>query len=328
MAEKSIVVEQETVGLKKIKLNYKLIFSLSLPLILFLMWLVISFLEPRFFTLNNISNLGRQTAIIAIVAIGQTYVIITKGIDLSVGSTLGISCITSAMLLVSGVSIFMTFVIILAMGLLIGLLNGFIIYDMKITPFIATLGTMTIVRGATLLFSEGKIISGVPREFIQIANSDIFGIPYLIVILFIISVIFMVILRYTVFGRNLFAIGSSDEAARLSGVSVRTTTYGAYMISGLLSALAGLLMTSRLASGVPTAGTSYELDAIASSVIGGASLFGAQGSVIGTIIGSLIMSTLRNAGNLLRIEPFWLQIAIGALLIIVVFFDQIQKKRS
>ncbi|WP_413303540.1 ABC transporter permease [Bacillus sp. 1P10SD] len=328
MAEKSVVVEQKPVSIKKFKINYKLFFSVSLPLILILMWLVISIMEPRFFTFNNMSNLGRQTAIIAIVAIGQTYVIITKGIDLSVGSTLGISCIASAVLLVSGVPIFLTFVIVLAMGLLIGLLNGFIIYDMKITPFIATLGTMTIVRGATLLVSDGKIISGIPRNFTKIANSDILGIPYLIFILFIVSVIFMVILRYTVFGRNLFSIGSSDEAARLSGVSVRITTYGAYMISGVLSSLAGLLMTSRLASGVPTAGTSYELDAIASSVIGGASLFGAQGSVIGTIIGSLIMSTLRNAGNLLRIEPFWLQIAIGALLIIVVFFDQIQKKRS
>ncbi|WLR51662.1 ABC transporter permease [Bacillus tianshenii] len=315
-------------GAKKINFDMKLLFKLSLPLILLLMWLVITFLEPRFMSFNNMANLGRQTAIIAIVAIGQTFVIITRGIDLSVGSTLGLSCVVSALLLVSGVSILATVVLVTLLGMMIGLLNGVLVYDMKITPFIATLGTMTMVRGATLMSSEGRIIAGVPSEFTSISNSTVFGIPYMIFILFLVGVIFMVVLRFTIFGRNLFAIGSSDEAARLSGVSVRRTTYGAYMISGALSGVAGILMTSRLASGVPTAGQMYELDAIASAVIGGASLFGAQGSVIGTVIGSLIMSSLRNAGNLLGIEPFWLQIAIGALLVIVVFFDQLQKNRG
>ncbi|MCM3161438.1 ABC transporter permease [Metabacillus litoralis] len=328
MDEKTVVVNNSRKSQSMLNLNLNFLLKISLPLILLLMWLVITLIDPVFISFNNLTNLGRQTAIIAIVAIGQTFVIITKGIDLSVGSTLGLSCVVSALLLVSGIPIMLTIIVVTVIGIVIGLINGLIIYDMKITPFIATLGMMTMVRGATLLSSDGEIVSGMPRSFTRIANSEIFGIPYLILILVAICIIFMCVLRFTVFGRNLFAIGSSDEAALLSGVNVRMTTYGAYMISGGLSALAGILMTSRLASGVPTAGQMYELDAIASAVIGGASLFGAQGSVIGTVFGSFIMTTLRNAGNLLGIEPFWLQIAIGALLVIVVFFDQLQKKRG
>ncbi|WP_270179780.1 ABC transporter permease [Alkalihalobacillus sp. CinArs1] len=300
----------------------------SLPLVLLAMWVVMFFLNPNFLSVDNLSNLGRQTAIIGIVAIAQTLVIITKGIDLSVGATLGISSVISAQLLVSGTSVWVTILAIILVGLMIGVLNGMLVYDAKITPFIATLGTMTIVRGATLLTSDGRIISGLPSEVTKIAELSILGIPSLLFILLIIAVLGALMIRYTVFGRNLFSIGSSEESARLSGVNVRITTYGAYGIAGVLSAIAGFLLTTRLASGIPTAGEGYELDAIASAVIGGASLFGAQGSIIGTVIGSFIMSTLRNAGNLLGIQPFWLQIAIGVLLLAVVFFDQLQKRRS
>lgn len=302
--------------------------KLSLPLVLLAMWVVMFFLNPNFLSVDNLSNLGRQTAIIGIVAIAQTLVIITKGIDLSVGATLGISSVISAQLLVGGASIWVTVFAIMLVGLLIGVLNGMLVYDAKITPFIATLGTMTIVRGATLLTSDGRIISGLPKDVTKIAELSVFGIPFLLFILLIIAILGALMIRYTVFGRNLFSIGSSEESARLSGVNVRITTYGAYGIAGVLSAIAGFLLTTRLASGIPTAGEGYELDAIASAVIGGASLFGAQGSIIGTVIGSFIMSTLRNAGNLLGIQPFWLQIAIGILLLAVVFFDQLQKRRS
>lgn len=302
--------------------------QLSLPFIMLIMWLIIFLLEPRFLSSVNLANLGRQTAIIAIVAIAQTFVIITRGIDLSVGATLGLASVVSAQMLVDGHSVLVTVIAITLIGVLVGWVNGVIVYDAKITPFIATLGTMTILRGATLVTSEGKIISGVPREIAKIAESTVLGIPSLLFILLVIAVIGSVVLKYTVFGRNLFSLGSSEEAARLSGVNVRLVTYGAYTIAGGLSAIAGFLLTARLASGIPTAGEGYELDAIAAAVIGGASLFGAQGSIIGTVLGSFIMSTLRNAGNLLGVEPFWLQIAIGILLVIVVFFDQFQKRRS
>lgn len=298
----------------------------GLLLIMLFMWLLVFLFEPRFMSFENLSNLGRQTTIIAIVAIGQTFVIITKGIDLSVGSTVGLISVVTAKLLVSGMPVVPTLLIALLIGAIVGLVNGVIVYDAKITPFIATLGMMTVLRGATMMSSEGRLISNVPKSITKIAESTLFGIPYLLFILLIIAIIGTIVIKYTVFGRNLFAIGSSEESSRLSGVNVRLTTYGAYMVSGLLSAIAGFLLTSRLASGIPTAGTGYELDAIASSVIGGASLFGAQGSIVGTVIGSFIMSTLSNAGNLLGVQPFWLQIAVGTLLIVVVFFDQIKKR--
>ncbi|TVX96254.1 ABC transporter permease [Cohnella terricola] len=298
----------------------------TLPLIMVLMWLIVFMFEPRFLSFENLSNLGRQTSIIAIVAIAQTFVIITRGIDLSVGSTVGLASIISAKLLVAGMPVIPTILISLLVGAAVGIVNGIIVHDAKITPFIATLGMMTILRGATLLQSEGKLISNVPKSISKISESSFLGIPVLLYFLLFIAIIAAIIIKYTVFGRNLFAIGSSEDSARLSGVNVRATTYGAYMVSGLLSAVAGFLLTARLASGIPTAGTGYELDAIASAVIGGASLFGAQGSIIGTVIGSFIMTTLRNAGNLLGIEAFWLQIAVGTLLIIVVFFDQLRKR--
>ncbi|MCC5801771.1 ABC transporter permease [Rossellomorea vietnamensis] len=329
MGKTNVAVHVKNPPLKKQDRNVREVVSkFSLPLVLLAMWAVMFFIDSRFLSVDNISNLGRQTAIIGIVAIAQTLVIITKGIDLSVGATLGISSVITAQLLVNETSVLMTVVIISLIGLLIGVINGVLIYDAKITPFIATLGTMTIIRGATLLTSEGRIISGVPREVTQLAESTFLGIPFLLVVMIIIAGIGALVIRYTVFGRNLFSIGSSEESARLSGVNVRMTTYGAYGIAGILSAIAGFLLTTRLASGIPTAGEGYELDAIASAVIGGASLFGAQGSIIGTVIGSFIMSTLRNAGNLLGIQPFWLQIAIGGLLLAVVFFDQIQKRKS
>ncbi|RXZ83538.1 ABC transporter permease [Paenibacillaceae bacterium] len=298
----------------------------GLLLIMLSMWLIVFLLEPRFMSFENLFNLGRQTAIIAIVAIGQTFVIITRGIDLSVGSTVGLTSVVTAKLLVSGMPVVPTLMIALLLGAVVGMINGVIVFDARITPFIATLGTMTMLRGATLMSSEGRLISNVPKSITKLAESSFFGIPYLLFILLLIAIIGTIIVKYTVFGRNLFAIGSSEESSRLSGVNVRVTTYGAYMVSGVLSALAGFLLTSRLASGIPTAGSGYELDAIASSVIGGASLFGAQGSIFGTVIGSFIMSTLSNAGNLLGVQPFWLQIAVGALLVIVVFFDQLKKR--
>jgi ribose transport system permease protein len=328
MQKTDVSLPVKSYPLKKNKNMKEWVSKLSLPLVLLAMWGVIFMIDSRFLSIDNLSNLGRQTAIIGIVAIAQTLVIITKGIDLSVGATLGIASVVSAQFLVAGHSSFVTFLVIMLVGLLIGALNGALIYEAKITPFIATLGTMTIVRGATLLTSEGRIISGLPKEVTKMAESSVLGIPFLLLVMIIIAVIGALMIRFTVFGRNLFSIGSSEESARLSGVNVRMTTYGAYGIAGVLSAIAGFLLTTRLASGIPTAGEGYELDAIASAVIGGASLFGAQGSIIGTVIGAFIMSTLRNAGNLLGIQPFWLQIAIGFLLLAVVFFDQIQKRRS
>ncbi|WP_219974444.1 ABC transporter permease [Rubrobacter xylanophilus] len=298
-----------------------------LPFILAALWGVVFLFDSTFLTFGNLTNLFRQTAIIGVLAIGQTIVIITKGIDLSVGSVLAFTNIIMAQLLASGVPLPLAILAVVGIGALIGMLNGALVYDAGITPFIATLGTLTIFRGATLVASDAKIVTGLPPTLPQMAYTNVLGIPVLVYVLFFLALIGAVIVRYTVFGRNLFSVGSNLEAARLSGVNVRLTLYGAYVFSGVLAAVAGILSVARLASGVPTAGEGYELDSIAAAVIGGASLFGAQGSVVGTVIGATIMSTLRNAGNLLGIQPFYLQIAIGIVLLAVVFFDQIQKRR-
>lgn len=298
-----------------------------LPFILLALWFLIFLFEPTFLTFGNLTNLLRQTAIIGVLAVGQTFVIITRGIDLSVGSVLAFTNIVAAQLLAAGASIFVAVLAALAVGGLVGLFNGVLVHDAGITPFIVTLGSLTIFRGATLVASDAQIITGLPGALSRLAYTNIIGIPVMVYVLFVVVLIGAVLIRYTVFGRNLFSVGSNIEAARLSGVNVRLTIYGAYIFSGVLAGLAGVMTVARLSSGVPTAGVTFELDSIAAAVIGGASLFGAQGSVIGALIGATIMSSMRNAGNLMGVQPFYLQIAIGVVLLAVVFFDQIQKRR-
>lgn len=314
-------------GQKIRELYGKLPRTIFLPFVLLALWFLIFLFEPTFLTFGNVTNLLRQTAIIGVLAVGQTIVIITKGIDLSVGSVLAFTNIVAAQLLAAGTPLFVAVLAALAVGGLVGLFNGVLVHDAGITPFIVTLGSLTIFRGATLVASDAQIITGLPGALSRLAYTNIIGIPVMVYVLLVVVLIGAVIIRYTVFGRNLFSVGSNIEAARLSGVNVRLTIYGAYIFSGVLAGLAGVLTVARLSSGVPTAGVTFELDSIAAAVIGGASLFGAQGSVIGALIGATIMSSMRNAGNLMGIQPFYLQIAIGVVLLAVVFFDQIQKRR-
>lgn len=314
-------------GQKIRELYGKLPRTIFLPFVLLALWFLIFLFEPTFLTFGNVTNLLRQTAIIGVLAVGQTIVIITKGIDLSVGSVLAFTNIVAAQLLAAGTPLFVAVLAALAVGGLVGLFNGALVHDAGITPFIVTLGSLTIFRGATLVASDAQIITGLPGALSRLAYTNIIGIPVMVYVLLVVVLIGAVIIRYTVFGRNLFSVGSNIEAARLSGVNVRLTIYGAYIFSGVLAGLAGVLTVARLSSGVPTAGVTFELDSIAAAVIGGASLFGAQGSVIGALIGATIMSSMRNAGNLMGIQPFYLQIAIGVVLLAVVFFDQIQKRR-
>ncbi|MFW6294323.1 MAG: ABC transporter permease [Halanaerobium sp.] len=299
----------------------------TLFLVLFVMWAVLTVLSPYFLTYNNIFNLVRQTSVIAVVSIGMTFVIISGGIDLSVGSIVGASGILVSILLINGVPIILAIIITLLICLLLGAVSGMFIYEGNVPPFIATLGMMSIARGLALLLSGGQILTGLPRSFISFAQITFLGIPMLSIVLIIVFAAAYFVLTRTRFGRNVYTIGSSDEVARLSGINMRVHYYAIYMLNAFLSGLAGIMLTSRLSSGIPTSGNMYELDAIASVVIGGASLSGAEGSVIGTIIGALIMSTLRNGGNLLGVDPFWLRMATGLLIVLAVLFDQVRKKQ-
>jgi ribose/xylose/arabinose/galactoside ABC-type transport system permease subunit len=293
--------------------------------ILIAMIIVLSLSTSKFFTGSNIANLLKQTAVNGVVAIGMTFVIISGGIDLSVGSTVGLSGIICALLMRDGMAIFPSVVIAIVVSTLIGLVNGALIFDGKVPPFIATLGVVTIVRGIIMLISNARMISGLPDDFSSFSQQKLFGLPMMVVVWIILLIIASIVLKFTIFGRNVYSIGSNEEATRLSGVNIRVNIYGIYVVSAFCSAVAGILMTTRLGNGAPQGGSGYELDAIAAAVVGGASLSGGEGSIAGTLIGALIMSTLRNGGNLLGANSFVLEICIGALIIIAVLIDKLKK---
>jgi len=300
----------------------------TLIIILAVLFVVLSIVSSSFLTLNNLSNLVRQTAITGVVSIGMTFVIISGGIDLSVGSVVGFSGIFATILMKSGMDMMLAIVISVVLSSLIGLVNGFLIHDGKVPPFIATMGMMAIVRGAIMLMSGARMIAGLPKAFTNFAQTSILFMPSLFFIWLVIILIAAFITRWTTFGRNVYAVGSNVEAARLSGISIRATLYKTYILSAFTSAVAGILMTSRLGNGIPTGGQSYEMEAIAAAVLGGASLSGAEGTILGTVLGAIIMATLRNGGNLLGVNPFILDISIGALIIIAVLIDQNARGRK
>jgi len=300
----------------------------NLVIILVLLIVILSIASNRFLSYNNIMNLLRQTSIIGVIAVGMTFVIISAGIDLSVGSVLAFSSIIAAMLMKAGVPIPLAIIIALLAGTSLGVLMGILIHNGSVPAFIATLGGMTMVRGAVMLISGARKISGLPPEFKHFAVAKFLGIPGMVWVWFLIIIIGFIIAKYTIFGRNVYAIGSNEEAARLSGIKISKNIYGIYAFCAFTSSVAGILMTTRLGNGVPTSGTGYELDVIAAVVVGGASLSGAVGSILGTVLGTIIIATIRNGGNLLGINPFILDITVGGLIVFAVLFDQLNKKKS
>ena len=289
---------------------------------------VLTLASDEFLTGNNLSNLARQVAIFGIIAIGQLLVILTAGIDLSVGSVLGLSGAVTAQLLVAGWPVPVAILAGILLGTVFGIANGLLVTRLKLPPFIATLGMLGIARGIVLVITDAKTVQGLPEGFEQIANGTVVGIPNLLLVAVVITVAAWFLLTRTVFGRYVYAVGSNPESARLAGVPVLAVQVAVYAISGLLAGVGGVLLASRLGAGIPTAGTGFELNAIAACVIGGASLFGAKGSALGAAAGALIMGVLNNGGNLLAINAFYLQIAIGVLIIVAVAFDQLNTRRA
>jgi ribose transport system permease protein len=285
-------------------------------------------LTPHFLTISNLLNVAEQATIIAIIAVGMTFVIITGGIDLSVGSVLAVSGVVMAYSLQSGVPLPLALMIGLGVGLLCGVVNGLLITIGRLPPFIATLGMMSVARGAALMFTEGRPISGFSEGFRSIATGEILRIPAPVVIMIVVYVIAHFVLKRTKLGRYTYAIGGNEEAALLSGINVRLNKTLVYGIAGLLSGLAAILLTARLNSAQPIAGMSYELDAIAATVIGGTSLLGGEGTVSGTLIGALIMAVLRNGLNLLSVSSFFQQVVIGSVIILAVLIDMALKRRG
>src|SRR3954451_4207330 len=297
-------------------------------IVLLVLFGALTLASDEFLTGNNLGNLARQVAIFGIIAVGQLLVILTAGIDLSVGSVLGLTGCVTAELLVHGWSVVLAIAAALLVGIALGAFNGVLVAFAKLPPFIVTLGMLGIARGVVLVLTNASTEQPLPGSFGDIANGNFLGLPNLLWMFVVVVLVAAFVLRRTVFGRYVYAVGSNPESARLAGVPVVAVLVAVYAISGLLAAVGGVLLTSRPGGGLPTAGTGYELNAIAACVIGGASLFGAKGGAFGAAAGALIVGVLNNGGNLLAINSFYLQIIIGALILAAVAFDQWQGRRS
>ncbi|MBG9810172.1 ribose ABC transporter permease [Bacillus endophyticus] len=285
---------------------------------------IVSILNPSFLEPLNLLNLLRQVAINALIAFGMTFVILTGGIDLSVGSILALSSALIAGMIVSGIDPILAILIGCILGAIMGAINGLLITKGKMAPFIATLATMTIFRGLTLVYTDGNPITGLGENYaFQLFGRGYFlGIPVPAITMIIAFAVLWVILHKTSFGRKTYATGGNEKAALISGIKVPRVKVMIYALAGLLSALAGAILTSRLNSAQPTAGTSYELDAIAAVVLGGTSLSGGRGLIVGTLIGALIIGTLNNGLNLLGVSSFFQMVVKGVVILIAVLIDR------
>lgn len=286
----------------------------------------ITIFAPRFATGRNLYLVSRQVSFVAIVAMGELFVILTSGIDLSVGSNVGFSGVIAGIALAAGIPPIFALPIGLFAGMGIGLFNGAVVAYVGITPFIVTLGMLSMARGLVWGLTKGNPITEIPETFFFLAQGDLFGIPASVIIMAIIAVIVHIVLTYTAFGRRIYAIGGNEEATALSGVDVKKIKLSVYAISGLLSAVTGILLVARFYSAQPATGTGWELDAIASTVIGGTSLMGGVGSVLGVLIGAAIMGVIRNGLVLMRVSVYWQDFIIGSIIVLAAVIDRVKNK--
>jgi ribose transport system permease protein len=290
---------------------------------LLILVIVLSFMSPYFLTIPNILNIIRQVSIIAIVSFGMTMVILTGGIDLSVGSMLAFAgAVSAGMMVNSGFNVFLAILIGLAAGTALGFFNGLAVAKAKLPAFIVTLAMMTVARGFTLIYTDGRPISGFNETFRFFGAGYLGRIPIPVVIMFIFLIVIYILLKKTPLGRYIYAIGGNETATKLSGINTDKIKIAVYALNGFLAAVSGIILTSRLNSAQPMAGEGYELDAIAAVVLGGTSLSGGSGTVIGTIVGALIIAVLNNGLNLLNVSSFYQLVAKGAVILLAVFLDR------
>lgn len=313
---------------KKLLSKEWLIEQKSLIALLFLV-VVVSFLNPNFFTVDNLLNILRQTSVNAIIAVGMTLVILTAGIDLSVGSVLALCGAFAATLVAMEVPVLVAVPTALLAGAALGAISGIIIAKGKVQAFIATLVTMTLLRGVTMVYTDGRPIStgftDTADTFAWFGTGYALGIPVPVWLMVVVFAGAWYLLNHTRFGRYVYAVGGNESATRLSGINVDRVKIGVYAICGLLAALAGIIVTSRLSSAQPTAGMGYELDAIAAVVLGGTSLMGGKGRIMGTLIGALIIGFLNNALNLLDVSSYYQMIAKAVVILLAVLVDNKNK---
>jgi ribose transport system permease protein len=283
--------------------------------------------SPHFLTSTNLSSVVRQTAVINVMALGMTLIIVSGGIDLSVGAILAMGGLIGTMAMAKGYSIPVGILAGVATGAFWGFVNGLLITRLKINPFIVTLGTLGIVRGMTLIISDGLPVHEIPQAFSFLGEGNVLGVPFVLWILLACALVVHVMMEHTKLGRYAFSIGSNEAAAFYAGIPVAFHITSVYAIGGMLTGLAGMIEASRLMTGQPTAGQGYELQAIAAVVIGGGSLRGGEGSVSGTLVGAFIMGLLANGSDLLGISPYLQQAIIGAVIILAVTVDETRKRK-
>lgn len=310
------------------RVNWRsLLAQFGLLLALAALVVALSLLSDRFLTPPNVINVLRQISINAVIAFGMTVVIISRGIDLSVGSLLAFVGVVSAGLAVGGLPALAAMGAALGVGVALGVFNGLFVAYAGIAPFIVTLAGLTIFRGMALAYTDGRPISGLPPGFVTLGYGSFLGLPVPIWVMFGFLVLTHLILRYTALGRAIYAIGGNEEAARLSGIPVQRVLLFTYAYSGLAAALAALILTGRLNSAQPTAGVAFELDAIAAVVVGGTSLFGGRGGVFGTLIGALIIGVINNGMNLLNVPSFYQQIVKGGVILAALLVERLASAR-
>lgn len=302
----------------------------TLGVIIVALFVATSVFTDNFFSLYNVTNLMKQCAIIGVLAVAQTIIITTGGIDISGGAITGLSCMVLALLQRdTGMNFYLTILVALLVAVAAGFTNGIIIYDFKVPPMIATLGTQTIIRGIVKIISNALTVSGLNEKILGMGNSIFFGVlPTLAIIWLVVAFVVFLFLRHTIFGRNLYVIGSGIEVAKLNGIKVRKMFYLVYASAGLLYGIAGVMLAARVQSALPTGGDGYDMNAIAAAVIGGASLAGGRGAISGTLLGTILMVLINNAGVQFGLNTHVLEITSGVLIVFAVAMDMIKNRKK
>lgn len=290
--------------------------------------LVFALLAPGFISERNLLNILQQSSLNACLALGMTLVIVSGGIDLSVGPTAALSAVISGSLLLSGVPVPLAILAGLMLGALCGLINGVLVAVVGLQPFIVTLGTLSTYRALALIYTGGNPVLGIPAGYRAIFNGTVFGIPSPILIVAVVAIVAWVILKKTPLGEYLLAVGGNEEAAYIAGVPIALTKIAAYVISGFLAALTSAILIGRLGAAEPILGNLWELDAIAASAIGGASLMGGKGSIIGTLLGAIILGAMRNGLTLMNVQAFYQLLATGLIILVAMIIDRMTRGRG
>jgi ribose transport system permease protein len=289
---------------------------------------VMSIASPYFLTMGNFRAMAVGLVPTGVIVVGMAMLLVSGGFDLSVGSVLALASTACALMLIAGVPIFLAIMATLLLGAGIGLINGLLITGFSINPLVATLGTMSVARGLALVFTEGFSLSALPPAFGLISNLSVLGLPSMVWLMLVLVAIGDLLLRHSTFFRQIYFIGSNERAARLSGIRIDFVRVVAYVFTGLLAALAGILLASRLMSGTPTAGNGLELQVLAAAVIGGASLRGGEGTVLGAFLGAVFVALINNAMTMLAVSIYWQMIITGAVLVAAVAIDMIGRRRT